>query len=92
MGIISTRVFESLGSGAIGLFAYDSNANFIFEDGTHFLSFIDIKDLVEKLILINKQKGDSDFQIIANAGRECVEKKHTWKNRVAFFVDEVLKL
>ena len=29
MGIISTRVFEALGSGAIGIFSKDSEADFI---------------------------------------------------------------
>ena len=92
MGIISTRIFESLGSGAVGIFSTDSNADIIFDDGVHFLSFSDIKNLVKIIYQIKKGKERSKFQIIANAGRECVENKHTWKNRVAFFVDEVLKL
>ncbi len=92
IGIISTRVFESLGSGAIGIFSSDSNADIIFENGIHFLSFFSIKSFIYNLYLVKNSKGNSKFQIIANSGRELVENKHTWKNRVAFFVDEVLKL
>ena len=92
LGIISTRVFEALGSGAIGIFADDSKVDAIFEDGIHFLSFSGINDLIKKVYLIRKSKGDSKHQKIADAAREFVEKKHTWKNRVAFFVDQVLKL
>ena len=92
IGIISTRVFEALGSGAIGMFSSDSNADVIFEDGTHFLSFFSIKNLIYNLYLVKNSKGNSKFQKIANSGRELVEKKHTWRNRVAFFIDEVLKL
>nr|WP_075440409.1 glycosyltransferase [Prochlorococcus marinus] len=92
MGIISTRVFEALGSGAVGLFSMDSNSDFIFKNGIHYVSFSGIKDLIHNLYLIKKTKVNSRFQIIANTGRKCVENNHTWKNRVAFFVDEVLKL
>lgn len=92
LGIISTRVFEALGSGAIGMFAFDSKVDIIFEDGIHFVSFSRINDLIDKIYLIRKSKGDSKYQKIANSAREFVEKKHTWKNRVAFFVDQVLKL
>ena len=31
LGIISTRVFEALGSGAIGMFAYDSKIDVILK-------------------------------------------------------------
>ena len=92
MGIISTRVFESLGSGAVGLFSVDSNADFIFKNGIHYVSFSGIKDLIHNIYLIKKIKVNSKFQIIANTGRKFVENNHTWKNRVAFFLDEVLKL
>ena len=92
LGIISTRVFEALGSGAIGIFASDSKVNFVFEEGNHFVSFYRIKDLIKTIYLIKKSKGNSKYQKIADSAREFVEKKHTWKNRVAFFVDQVLKL
>ena len=92
LGIISTRVFEALGSGAIGIFSSDSQADFIFEDGLHFLSFSTILEFINNVYLIKNAKVNSKFQKIANSGREFVEKKHTWKNRVAFFVDQVLKL
>ncbi len=92
LGIISTRVFEALGSGAIGMFSYDSNANVIFEDGMHFLSFSKIRDLINNIYLIKNAKDNSKFQIVADSGRKLVEKEHTWKNRVEFFCNEVLKL
>ena len=50
MGIISTRVFEALGSGAIGVFSADSKAEIIFEDGIHFLSFSRNKRFSKKFI------------------------------------------
>ena len=92
LGIISTRVFESLGSGAIGMFSNDSNADKIFEEGNHYLSFSKIGEFTNNLYLIKNAKGNSKFQRIADKGRELVENEHTWKNRVALFCDEVLKL
>ena len=56
------------------------------------VSFNRIKDLIKTIYLIKKSKGNSKYQKIADSAREFVEKKHTWKNRVAFFVDQVLKL
>ena len=55
--IISTRVFEALGSGAIGIFASDSKVDVIFEDGNHFISFSRIKDFINTIYLIKKSKG-----------------------------------
>ena len=92
LGIISTRVFEALGSGAIGIFASDAKVDVIFEEGKHFISFSRIKDFIKTIYLVKKSKSNSKYQKIADSSREFVEKKHTWKNRVAFFVDEVLKL
>ena len=92
LGIISTRVFEALGSGAVGIFASDSKVEVLFEEGNHFLVFSTIKDLIKKIYLIKKSKNNSKYQTIADSAREFVEKKHTWKNRVAFFKDQVLKL
>ena len=92
MGIISTRVFESLGSGALGIFSSDSQADFIFNKDIHFISFSGIKDFIRNLYLIKNSRGNSKYQKIADEGREFVQKKHTWKNRVAIFLDEVLKL
>ena len=92
IGIISTRVFESLGSGALGLFSSDSQADFIFKKNIHFISFSGVKDFIVNLYLIKNSKSNSKFQRIADEGRNFVQKNHTWKNRVAFFLDEVLKL
>ena len=92
LGIISTRVFEALGSGAVGTFSSDSKVEVLFEEGNHFLVFSTIKDLIKKIYLIKKSKNNSKYQKIADSAREFVEKKHTWKNRVAFFEDQVLKL
>ena len=74
------------------MFAFDSKVDVIFEDGIHYVSFSRINDLMNKIYLIRKSKGDSEYQKIANSAREFVEKKHTWKNRVEFFLDDVLKL
>ena len=37
LGIISTRIFEALGSGAIGLFSKNSNADIIFQENIDYL-------------------------------------------------------
>ena len=57
MGIISTRVFEALGSGAIGIFSKDSEAGFLFNKNIDFIEFNGIKDLIKKL---SKYKGGSE--------------------------------
>ena len=89
LGIISTRIFEALGSGAIGLFSKNSNANIIFKDNIDYLSFDSIKDLINKVYLVKNTQGKSKFQKIADYGRIHVEKKHTWKNRVEIFKKHV---
>ena len=89
MGIISTRVFESLGSGAIGLFSKNSNADIIFEENRHYLSFNSINDFINKVYSIKQCRRDSKIQKIADFGRKYVEKNHTWKNRVVIFKNQV---
>ena len=88
LGIISTRIFETLGSGAIGLFSKDSNANIIFKNNVDYVTFYSIKDLIEKVYLVKNSLGNSKFQKIADFGRINVEKNHTWKNRVEIFKKE----
>ena len=92
IGIISTRIFEALGSGSIGLFSNKSNADVIFRDNIHFLNFSTINDLIEKIYSVKSSINFSSYQDIADNGRECVEKYHTWKNRVSIFNDELSKL
>lgn len=92
IGIISTRVFEALGSGALGLFSEDSNANVIFEDKVHFLSFTKVDDLIKKIYQVKNTSKLSLFQKIADQGRVYIENEHDWKNRVLKFKDEVSKL
>ena len=92
MGIISTRVFEALGSGAIGLFSEESNANFLFKDNVHFVSFSNIDDLIYKIYQIKKSSAFSSFQEIANRGLKYIDNNHTWKNRVLKFRDELSSL
>ena len=92
IGILSTRVFEALGSGAIGLFSEESNANVILDDNLHFISFNKIEELIFKIFQIKKTTRFSTFQKIADNGRKYVEDKHTWKNRVLKFKYEVSKL
>ena len=89
LGIISTRIFETLGSGAIGLFSEKSNANIIFRNNIDYVSFDSIKDLINKVYSVKYSQGKSNFQQIADSGRKHVEKKHTWKNRVETFKKEV---
>ena len=92
IGIISTRIFEALGSGSIGLFSNSSNADIIFRDNRDFISFNSIKDLVSKVYQIKYSKNKSRFQRVADFGRMNVEKKHTWKNRVELFKNKVKKI
>tara|TARA_Y100000589_G_C27126387_1_gene618699 strand:+ start:281 stop:1309 length:1029 start_codon:yes stop_codon:yes gene_type:complete len=92
LGIISTRVFEALGSGAIGLFSFDSQADVIFQNKVHYLSFESFQEFINNVYAIKNSDIDSEFQKIADMGRLLVESQHTWKNRVSFFNDEVLKL
>lgn len=89
LGIISTRVFETLGSGAIGLFSKNSNANIIFQNNIDYVAFDSIKDLIKKVYLVKNTFGKSKYQKIADSGRKQVEKKHTWKNRVEIFKKDV---
>ena len=89
LGIISTRIFEALGSGAIGLFSENSNSNIIFKNNKDYLAFYSIKDLIDKVYLVKNSLDKSKFQKIADSGRKHVEKKHTWKNRVLNFKKEV---
>ena len=92
IGILSTRVFEALGSGALGLFSEESNANVLFEENIHFVSFNKIDELINKVYQVKNSTRYSLFQNIADAGRKLVEEKHTWKNRVLKFQSELSKL
>ena len=88
-GIISTRVFEALGSGAVGLFARNSNANIIFQENKHYLGFNSIKEFIKNVYYVKESGRKSKFQSIADSGRKFVEQKHTWKNRVEIFKKQV---
>ena len=84
-GIISTRIFEALGSGAVGLFSRSSNADFIFKENIDYLAFNSIQEFINKVNSVKKSKRKSKFQKIADSGRKNVEQNHTWNNRVAIF-------
>lgn len=92
IGIISTRVFEAVGSGAIGLFSEESNADVVLKDRIHFLNFSTIDDLISKIYKIKNNVKFSSIQKIADQGRAHIENEHTWKNRVLKFKDEVSNL
>ena len=89
LGIISTRVFEALGSGSVGLFSSNSNANIIFKNDIDYVAFYSIKDLLKKVYLVKNSLEKSKFQNIADSGRKNVEDNHTWKNRVEIFKKDV---
>ena len=86
MGIISTRVFEAMGAGSIGLYSKDSNADILFTNNVHFMSFSGIDDFVKKLYSIKYSKISSSYQSIADKGRITVENEHTWEKRVSKFI------
>ena len=92
LGIISTRVFEAVGSGAIGLFSDESNADEVIKDQIHFLNFSSIDDFISKIYRVKKSSNFSSIQNIADQGRIYIENQHTWKNRVLRFKDEVSTL
>lgn len=92
LGIISTRVFEALGSGAVGLFSDESNANIIFENKVHYLGFNNIDDFINKIYQVKNSSTLTLFQKIADKGRLCIENEHDWKNRVLKFKEEVSKI
>ena len=89
MGIISTRVFEALGSGAIGIFSKDSEAGFLFKKNIDFIEFNGISDLIKKLLKYKRGYKKNELQKIASQGRFTVEKNHTWSNRVKFFLNNI---
>jgi len=92
LGIISTRVFEALGSGAVGLFSSNSNANIIFKNDIDYVTFYSIKDLINKVYLVKNSPEKSKFQNIADSGRKNVEENHTWNNRVEIFKKDVERI
>ena len=65
IGIISTRVFEILGCGAIGVFSYESEASELFIKGREYLEFQNIKELIEYLYNIKDSTNNNIFQDIA---------------------------
>jgi hypothetical protein len=91
MGIISTRIFEALGSGAIGLFSKDSEASFLFKKNIDFIEFNDIKDLIAKLSKTQKISERDELQKIASKGRVNAEENHTWSKRAKFFLNNIKK-
>tara|TARA_Y100001978_G_C23687893_1_gene432995 strand:+ start:284 stop:1312 length:1029 start_codon:yes stop_codon:yes gene_type:complete len=92
IGIISTRIFESLGSGSIGLFSDDSNADVIFKENIHFLNFSTIDEFIKKIYLVKSSVNSNTYQEIADQGIDCVQKFHTWRNRVSILQEELKKL
>ena len=89
MGIISTRVFEALGSGAIGMFAKDCEAGFLFNKNIDFIEFNGIKDLIKKLSRYKEGYRRNELQKIASKGRINVEENHTWSIRAKFFLNTI---
>ncbi len=89
MGIISTRVFEALGSGAVGIFSKDSEAGFLFKKNTDFIEFNGIEDLLKQLSKYNGGYKKNELQKIASQGRNNVEENHTWSNRAKFFLNNI---
>lgn len=91
MGIISTRVFEALGSGAIGLFSKDSEASFLFKRNIDFIEFNGIKDLIIKLSKSKEISEKDKLQKISLTGRINAERNHTWRNRAKLFLNNIKK-
>ena len=89
MGIISTRVFEALGAGAIGLFSKDSEAGFLFKKNIDFIEFNGIENLISKLSKTKDISQIDKLQKIASKGRLNVERNHTWSKRAKFFLDNI---
>jgi len=91
LGIISTRVFEVLRCGAIGLFSKDSQAQTLFKPGIEYTEFNNISELVEKIYSI-KFSRNSFYDLIAKRGNENTKKNHNWEARVNALFQEILVL
>lgn len=91
MGIISTRVFEALGTGAIGLFSKDSEAGFLFKKNIDFIEFNGIENLISELSKTKDISEIDKLQKIASKGRLNVERNHTWSKRAKFFLKNIEK-
>ena len=91
LGIISTRIFEALGSGALGFFSADSNASILFKKNTHYLEFKDLQDFKKTFKNIYKKSNLDRLQQIANRSRDLVKKEHSWNKRIEYLI-KVLSL
>lgn len=92
IGIMSTRIFEALGSGSIGLFHEQTNADVLFEKNKHYINFSNVDDFINKVYLIKESSRDKFYQEIAINGRKKVEDEHTWENRITFLKEQIYKL
>ena len=86
MGIISTRIFEALGAGALGVFSEDSNAKVIFNNMEHYIEFNDINKFIDTVYKIKDKSNKKYFQKIANNGRNKALLENTWESRIESFI------
>ena len=89
MGIISTRVFEAIGSGAVGLFSKDSEAGFLFKKNIDYVEFDGVKDLIGQLSKTKDISQKDKLQKIATKGRISAERNHTWSHRAKFILNNL---
>ena len=89
MKIISTRIFEALGAGALGIFSEDSNANVLFRNKKHYIEFDDVENFIYSIYQIKDIKNELYFQKIARDGKDEAHSKHNWGSRIVCFLKEI---
>ena len=73
IGIISTRIFEALGSGAVGLFT-KFNADFIFKENIDYLTFNSIQDFINKVYSVKKVKESQNSRRLLTVEEKMLNK------------------
>lgn len=81
----SPKVYETLACGAFALVDDQPDVFSLFEDGRHLARFDDPGDLVAKVRFFLERP--EDRARIADAGREAVISKHTYRHRVAALME-----
>ena len=89
MGIISTRIFETLGAGALGVFSEDSNAKVLFKNKKHYVEFDNVENFISSIYQIKNISNAKYFQSIAHNGYNEAHFKHNWGSRIESFIKEI---
>ena len=89
MGIISTRIFEVLSTGALGVFSENSNAKVLFTNKKHYVEFDEIQKFIFLIYQVKDIKNEKHFQEISDKGRKEVHSNHNWGSRIDCFIKKI---